>query len=82
MNIIDLSSGLLSDYRKLYRSGKYADISIHVGKGPNNKTFLAHTLILCTRNLFFENSLTDTSSQKTAMTLEDMAPDVFEILLR
>src|SRR6185436_13410372 len=82
MNIVvDLSSGLLPDYEKLYKSGKYADISIQVGKEPNNKIFLAHTLVLCTRNLFFENSLTDTF-QKTAMTLEDMIPDVFEILLR
>ena len=88
MNIVvDLSSGLLPDYEKLYKSGKYADISIHVGKEPNDKIFLAHTPVLCTRNLFFENSLagkTDTSKefQKTAMTLEDMTPDVFEILLR
>ena len=88
MNIVvDLSSGLLPDYEKLYKSGKYADISIHVGKEPNDKIFLAHTLVLCTRNLFFENSLTgntDTSEeiQKAAMTLEDMTPDVFEILLR
>ena len=88
MNIIvDLSSGLLSDYEKLYKSGKYADISIHVGKEPNDKMFLAHTLVLCTRNSFFENSLTgntETSKeiQKAAMTLEDVSPDVFEILLR
>ena len=88
MNIIvDLSSGLLSDYAKLYESGKYADISIYVGKEPNNKIVLAHTLVLCTRNPFFENSLTgDTKTskeiQKAAMTLEDVSPDVFEILLR
>jgi len=88
MNIIvDLSSGLLSAYEKLYESGKYADVSIHVGKEPNNKIFLAHTLILCTQCLFFENSLTgniETSKeiQKTAMILEDVSPGVFEILLR
>src|SRR5438874_2503580 len=42
MNIVvDLSSGLLPDYEMLYKSGKYADISIHVGRGPNDKTFLA-----------------------------------------
>jgi len=88
MNIIvDLSSGLLSDCEKLYKSGKYTDISIHVGKEPNDKIFLAHTLVLCTRNPFFENSLTgntETSKeiQKAAMTLEDVSPDVFEILLR
>ena len=83
--VVDLSSGLLPDYEKLYKSGKYADISIHVGKEPNDKIFLAHTLVLCTRNLFFENTLIDTSQKtttKTAMALEDMAPDVFEILLR
>ena len=88
MNIIvDLSSGLLSDYERLYESGKYTDVSIYVGKEPNNKIFLAHTLVLCTRNPFFENSLTGNTKtskelQKTAMTFEDVSPDVFEILLR
>ena len=90
MNIIvDLSSGLLSDYEKLYKSSKYADISIYVGKEPNNKIFFAHALILCTQCSFFEKSLTGNSEtsntkeiQKTAMTLEDVPPDVFEILLR
>jgi hypothetical protein len=56
--VVDFSSDLSSDYEKLYESGEYADISIHVGKEPDNKLFLAHTLILCTRNPFFENNLT------------------------
>ena len=84
--VVDLSSGLSSDYEKLYESGKYADISIYVGKEPNNKIFLAHTLVLCTRSPFLENSLTgnaETSKEiQTTMTLEDVSPDVFEILLR
>ena len=85
--IIDLSSRLLSAYEKLYESGKYADVSIHVGKEPNSKIFFAHTLILCTQCSFFEKSLTGNSEtskeiQKTTMTLEDVPPDVFEILLR
>ena len=85
--VVDLSSGLSSDYEKLYENGKYADVSIHVGKEPNNKIFLAHTLVLCTRSTFLENSLTgdtETSEEvrKDAMTLEDMSPDVFEIILR
>ena len=85
--VVDLFSGLSSDYEKLYENGKYADVSIHVGKEPNNKIFLAHTLVLCTRSTFLENSLTgntETSEEvrKDAMTLEDMSPDVFEIILR
>ena len=82
--IIDLSSRHLSAYEKLYESGKYADVSIHVGKEPNSKIFFTHTLILCTQCSFFEKSLTGNSEeiQKTAMTLEDVPPDVFEILLR
>jgi len=83
-NIVDFS-GLSSDYEKLYESGKYTDVSIHVGREPNSKIFLAHTLVLCTRSAFLENSLTkDTSegSQTAAVTFEDMAPDVFEVLLR
>ena len=85
--IIDLSSCLLLAYEKLYESSKYADVSIHVGKEPNSKIFFAHTLILCTQCSFFEKSLNENSEtskeiQKTAMTLEDVPPDVFEILLR
>ena len=85
--VVDLSSRLLSAYAKLYESGKYADVSIHVGKEPNSKIFFAHTLILCTQCSFFENSLAGSSAasneiQKTAMTLEDVSPDVFEILIR
>ena len=83
-NIVDFS-GLSSDYEKLYESGKYTDVSIHVGREPNSKIFLAHTLVLCTRSTFLENSLTkDTGegSQKAAVTFEDMAPDIFEVLLR
>ena len=82
-NFIDLSSSLSADYEKLYESGKYTDISIHVGKEPNNKIFLAHRVVLCTRSVFFENNLTeDTEFQKDAITFEDVSPDVFEILLR
>ena len=88
MNIVvNLSSGLLSDCAKLYESSKYADVSIYVGKEPNSKIFLVHSLILCTRSSFLENSLTGNAEspkeiQKTAITLEDVSPDVFEILLR
>ena len=86
-NFIDLSSSLSTDYQKLYESGRYTDISIHVGKKPDSKTFLAHTVVLCTRSKFLENSLTKNKEtpeeiQKTAITFEDVKPDVFEILLR
>ena len=86
-NIVDLPSILATDYEKLYESGKYTDVSIHTGKEPNSKIFFAHTLVLCTRSKFLENSLTgntETSEviQKTAITFEDVTPDVFKILLR
>jgi len=82
-NVVDLSSGLSSDYEKLYRSGKYADVSIQVGKEPNNKIFLAHTLVLCARSTFLENNLAEnTEIQKDTIAFEDVSPDVFEILLR
>jgi hypothetical protein len=86
-SFIDLSSNLSSDYEKLYESGRYTDISIHVGKEPNSKTFLAHTVVLCTRSKFIENNLTENNEasdaiQKTAITFEDVSPDLFEILLR
>ena len=85
-NVADLSSGLSVAYEKLYESGKYADISIYVGREPNYKIFLAHTLVLCTRSPFFGNRLdgnAETSEiQKTKMAFEDVAPDAFEILLR
>ena len=86
-NFIDLSSNLSADYEKLYESGKYTDISIYTGKEPNSKIFFAHTLVLCTRSKFLENRLTENTEtsgevQKAAITLEDVTPDVFEILLR
>ena len=85
--IVDLSSGLSVDYEKLYESSKYTDISIYVGREPNSKIFLAHTLVLCTRSKFLERSLTGNTEtfekvQKTAITFEDISPDVFEALLR
>ena len=84
---IDSSSSLSADYEKLYESSRYTDISIYVGKEPNNKIFLAHTVVLCTRSTFFENIITGNTEipreiQKTAITFEDVTPDVFEILLR
>jgi len=86
-DFIDLSSNLSADYEKLYGSGKYTDISIHVGKEPNSKVFFAHAVILCTRSKFIGNSLTENKetlkeTQKTVITFEDVKPDVFEILLR
>ena len=86
-DIADLSSDLSSDYGKLYESNKYTDLSIHVGKEPNNKLFLAHTVVLCTRSTYLENRLTGGTEasgevQQTAMMFEDVTPDVFEILLR
>jgi len=81
MSSFNLSSSLSSDYEKLYKSGKYTDVSIHVGQRPNNSIFFAHTLVLCTRSLFFENRLTGNTGT-TAVTVEDVKPDVFEILLR
>ena len=85
-NIIDLSPSLSSDYEKLYESGKHTDVSIYVGKEPNSKIFLAHTLILCTRSTFLDNLAEDMNAvnefQNTAILLEDVSPDVFEILLR
>ena len=86
-NLVDLSSGLSSDYGRLYESGKYTDISIHVGREPNNKIFFAHTVVLCARSTYIENSLTENMEtpeeiQQTAMTFEDVSPEVFEVLLK
>ena len=86
-NVIELFSGISSDYEKLYESGRYTDVSIHVGQEPNNKIFLAHTLVLCTRSAYFEDRLTVNTEaskeiQQAAIVFEDIAPETFEILLR
>ena len=86
-SFIDLSKNLSSGYEKLYESGRYTDISIHVGKEPNSKIFLAHAVVLCTRSKFLANSLTENAEapdliQKAVVTFEDVSPDVFELLLR
>ena len=84
IDIVDLSSDLSSDYQKLYESNKYTDVSINVGREPNNKIFLAHAVILCTRSTYFEKMMVEDTEefQRTVMTFEDVPSEVFEILLR
>ena len=87
VDVIDLSSGLSSDFGKLYESGKYADISINVGREPNNKIFLVHAVVLCARSVYFESKLTGNTEsfndiQEAAMVVEDVTPEYFEICLR
>ena len=87
INVADLSTGLSSDFEKLYNSGKCTDISINVGREPNNKIFLAHTAVLCARSEYFETKLTGNTKasndiQQAPMVFEDVIPESFEILLR
>ena len=84
IDTIDLSSDLTSDYAKLYESNKYTDISINVGREPNNKIFLAHTVVLCTRSTYFEKMIVENTEevQHMSMAFEDVTSEVFEILLR
>jgi len=87
VDVVDLSSGLSSDFGKLYETGKYTDISINVGREPNNKIFLAHAVVLCARSVYFESKLTgsmESSSdiQQAAMTFDDITSECFEICLR
>jgi len=88
MNVLaDLSSGLSSDFEKLYDTGNYADVSISVGREPNDKIFLAHFLVLQARSTYFQSKLADNKDvsnvvERPAMVFEDITPDVFEILLR
>ena len=84
IDIVNWPSNLSSDFEKLYKGGKYTDVSIHVGKEPNSKLFFAHASVLCARSVFLEKRLTETSEsiQKAAITFEDVTPDVFEVLLR
>jgi len=83
-SIADLSLDLSSDYTKLYENGNYTDTSIHVGKDPNSKIFLAHASILCARSSYFEHELTEIADEvpRSVVMVEDIEPDVFEILLR
>jgi hypothetical protein len=77
---LDLSPTLSSDYERLYndKNKTSTDISIHAGKEPNSKIFMAHTVILNVRSTYF---LTKTDSTMVIV-LEDIDPDVFECLLR
>jgi len=84
INPIDLSSDLSSDYEKLYESNKYTDVSINVGREPNNKIFLTHAVVLCTRSTYFEKMIVENTEefQQTVMVFEDVTSEIFEILLR
>ena len=84
IDTIDLSSDLSSDYEKLYESSKYTDVSINVGREPNNKIFLAHSVVLCTRSTYFEKMVAENTEefQQTVMVFEDLTSENFELLLR
>jgi len=87
VDVVDLSSGLSSDFGKLYESGKYTDVSISVGREPDDKIFFAHAVVLCARSVYFESKLTaNTGSsndiQQAVMAFEDVTPEFFEICLR
>ena len=87
VDVVDLSSGLSSDFGKLYESGNYTDISINVGREPNNKIFPAHAVVLCARSVYFESKLTGNTEssndiQQAVMVFEDVTPECFEICLR
>ena len=86
-DIVDLPLGLSSGYERLYESGKYADVSIHIGREPDYKVFLAHTLVLRTRSAFFESEFTrnpvrTNELQQVVMVYKDVTPGIFELLLR
>ena len=82
-NAVDLSSDVSVDLENFYESGKYTDISINVGKEPNNKIFVAHSIILCSRCKYLENKIMACGEvQHTVLVFEDIEPDVFEVLLR
>jgi len=85
--VVDLSSRLSLDYEKLYESKKYTDVLVHVGREPNDKIFVAHTVVLCTRSTYLESKITEHSIesnnvQRPTVVLEDVAPNIFDILLR
>ena len=84
IDIGDLSSDLSSDYEKLYESNKYTDVSISIGREQNNKIFLAHAVVLCTRSTYFEKMIVENTEefQQIVMTFEDVTSEVFEIILR
>lgn len=82
-NAVDLSSDVSVDLENFYESGKYTDISINVGKEPNNKIFVAHSIILCSRCKYLENKIRACGEvQHKVLVFEDIEPDVFEVLLR
>ena len=82
--MIDLSAGVSSDYEKLYGNNKYTDVSITVGREPNNKIFLAHSVVLCTRSTYFEKMVAENTEefQQTVLVFEDLTSENFELLLR
>jgi len=84
-NAVDLSSDVSVDLENFYESGKYTetDISINVGKEPNNKIFVAHSIMLCSRCKYLENKIMACGKvQHKVLVFEDIEPDVFEVLLR
>ncbi|CAB4407748.1 unnamed protein product [Rhizophagus irregularis] len=77
---------LSQDFTKLLESKKKHDVIIKVDKSNNEKTFCAHSIILETRSVYFENVFSNKQfrEENNIFILEfpDLSSDIFDILIR
>ncbi|RIA96973.1 hypothetical protein C1645_871661 [Glomus cerebriforme] len=68
---------LLNDFRQIYENSDDHDVVIDVGKGENNKSFNAHSVILRARCPYFRKD-----RGMTKYYLEHFSPETFEFILK
>jgi len=79
-------SELSSDYEKLFEKEIGYDVIIYAGEEPNVKEIHAHSNILCIRsqyfNTAFSNEWAEKKDGKFTLKKPNIAPQLFNIILR
>ncbi|GBB88260.1 hypothetical protein RclHR1_01480025 [Rhizophagus clarus] len=77
---------LSQDLTKLLDNKKNYDFIINVGNGNNGKEFCAHSIILETRSIYFEDALSNGVARKVnnnfVLDFPDISVNLFNILIR
>ncbi|CAB4483353.1 unnamed protein product [Rhizophagus irregularis] len=76
---------LSDDISNLRKDTSNCDVKIKVGEGPNSKEFMAHSLILSSRSVYFKKAFSEQWARKEdeffISNQPNISPTVFEILI-
>ncbi|RGB40517.1 BTB/POZ domain-containing protein [Rhizophagus diaphanus] len=81
----DYIQNLSDDISNLRKDTSNCDVKIKVGEGPNSKEFMAHSLILSSRSIYFKKAFSEQWAKKEdeffISNQPNISPTVFEILI-